>query len=162
MKRSQGNERWSHSLYGWQNHSIAYSAAAHCIVPSEQLSDIGDYVFQVETSMKALNCSGFLESLAKWSNAIKVDQEEANPNSIVYTSYGRGYLAVATGTVMTIATSTGTTFENVVDIELDNIIDSVCWGDSASCLIAADVCGSLHFITPSGELLFSHRILPSK
>jgi hypothetical protein len=112
--------------------------------------------------MKALNCSGFLESSAKWSNVIQVDQEEANPKSIVYTSYGRGYLAVATGTVMTIATSAGTTFENVVDIELDNIIDSVCWGDSASCLIAADVCGSLHFITPSGELLFSHRILPSK
>ena len=112
--------------------------------------------------MTALNCSGFLESSGKWSNAIKVDQEEANPNSIVYTSYGRGYLAVATGTVLTIATSARTTFENVVDIELDNFIDSVCWGDNASCLIAADVCGSLHFITPSGELLFSHRILPSK
>ena len=121
---------------------------AICEVVRAKVSDFENHVFQVEVFMKAINCSGFLESSAKWSDAIKVDQEDGSPRSIVYTSQGRGHLAVATGAVMTIATSTGTAFENVVDIELDNIIDSVCWGDSASCLIAADICGILHFITP--------------
>jgi hypothetical protein len=112
--------------------------------------------------MIALNCCGLLDEVAKWREAIKLEDDDVIPLSVICSYHEKSHIAVATGTVLTVAKSTiGEKFEYCFDIEIDHSIEVTCWGVDASCLIAGDSRGSLHFITPKGELIFSHRILQS-
>ena len=113
--------------------------------------------------MTPLDCCGLLEISAKRRDAIKVDGDDLKSASFAYSQHGSCHIAVATGSVLTIATSLHSkTYEEKCEIELDNDIELVCWGIDAKCLIVGDSCGTLHFVTVLGELLFSHRVLSSK
>lgn len=113
--------------------------------------------------MAAMDCTGLLQNVNMWFDSIYVDEDDNKPSFIAYSRHGDNHLAVVTGTVLTIATSLpGSKYEVVCEMEFENPIELVCWGIDASCLIAGDVCGSLHFISPSGQLIFSHRILSSR
>lgn len=113
--------------------------------------------------MFALNCSGLLDETSKWCEAIKLEDDDVIPSSVVCSYHEKSHIAVASETVLTVAMSSiGKKFVNCFDLEIDHSIEVICWGVDASCLIAGDSCGSLHFITPMGELLFSHRILLSE
>lgn len=113
--------------------------------------------------MIAINCCGLLDGVSKWREAIKLEDDDVIPLSVVCSYHEKSHIAAATGTVLTVAKSNiGGKFENCFDMEIDYSIEVICWGVDASCLIAGDSCGSLHFITPTGELIFSHRILQSE
>lgn len=112
--------------------------------------------------MIALNCCGLIDDDSKWRETIKLEDDDVTPLGVVCSYYEKSHIAVATGTVLTVAKcSVGDQFANCFDMEIDHSIEALCWGVNASCLIAGDSCGSLHFITPTGELIFSHRILQS-
>lgn len=113
--------------------------------------------------MATLDCCGLLENVGMWFDSITVDEVDNRLSFIAHSRHGDSHLAVVTGTVLTIATSLpGSKYEVVCEMEFENPIELVCWGVDASCIIAGDKCGTLHFITPSGQLIFSHRILPSR
>lgn len=51
--------------------------------------------------------------------------------------------------------------DDMIDIEFEHDIASMCWGSNGACLLIADVSGMLHFVAPSsGTILFSHRVIP--
>jgi hypothetical protein len=112
--------------------------------------------------MSMIDCSGLLSNASRWRDIIRIDNEDKSLRSYVYSRHGVDHLVVAVGSLLTISTLKGDTFEETSDMEFDNAIEAVCWGLNASCLIAGDDSGTLHFVTPSGELLFSHRVLASK
>lgn len=113
--------------------------------------------------MTALDCRGLVGNAEMWFDSITADEDDNKPSFVAYSRHGDRHLAFATGTVLTIATSLpGSKYEVGCEMEFENPIQLLCWGVDASCLIAGDACGSLHFITPSGQLIFSHRILSSR
>lgn len=113
--------------------------------------------------MTTLDCRGLLGNVGMWCDSITVEEDDSKPSFVAYSRHGDCHLAVITGTVLTIATALpGSKYQFVCEMEFENPIELICWGVDASCLIAGDACGSLHFITPSGQLIFSHRILSSR
>lgn len=113
--------------------------------------------------MTAIDCCGLLGNSFKWSDVLTIENDDAKSGSYAYSQHGNSHIAVATGSVLTITISTNTdTYEELCNIELDNNIEVICWGFDAKCLIVGDRCGTLHFVTVAGDLLFSHRVLSSK
>jgi hypothetical protein len=110
--------------------------------------------------MEPVDCCGLFESLSIWKDRIKVDVDEANPQSVLYSCFGKSHIAIATGSILTIVYGKG--LKETCDIEFDNSIEVICWGADATCLIVGDQCGNLHFVTALGQLLFSHKVLASK
>jgi hypothetical protein len=112
--------------------------------------------------MEPVDCCGLLENSSIWKNVIKVDVDDADPQSVLYSCFGKNHIAVATGPLLTISASNGKEFKETCDIEFDSSIEVICWGADATCLIVGDQCGNLHFVTVLGQLLFSHKVLASK
>jgi hypothetical protein len=53
--------------------------------------------------------------------------------------------------------------DDMIDIEFEHDVATVCWDETGSCLLVADISGMLHFVTPtSGVIQFSHRVIPGK
>ena len=116
--------------------------------------------------MASVDCRGLLENSSKWRDLISLDGEDTKCSTVAYSLHGNSRIAVATGSILSIGTSIGEAgggkFDEKCEIELDNDVEVVCWGVDAACLIVGDTCGTLHFVTVSGDLLFSHRVLASK
>ena len=114
----------------------------------------------------ALECCGLLDNLALLSDVVTVENHEIKPDTYAYSQYGSSHVAASIGSVLTIVDSKRVadkeTYVEKCEIELDNDIELVCWGLDAKCLIVGDSCGTLHFVTVAGDLLFSHRVLSSK
>lgn len=51
--------------------------------------------------------------------------------------------------------------DDMIDIEFEHDVASLCWGSGGNCLVVADVFGMLHIVAPAtGDILFSHRVVP--
>ena len=114
----------------------------------------------------ALDCCGLLDNSAPWFDVVTVENLNIKSVTYAYSQYGSSHVAASIGSVLTIVDSKGVEDSEIYvkkyEIELDNDIELVCWGVDAKCLIVGDSCGTLHFVTVTGDLLFSHRVLSSK
>lgn len=112
----------------------------------------------------SIDCSGLLEGSTIWREFVKIETEDKTPEVVESCNYDKNNMAVAVGTIITIVTDKESKDgeSNSNSIELDNVIQKMCWGTDGTCLIAGDECGTLHFITAIGQLLFSHRVTASK
>ena len=52
--------------------------------------------------------------------------------------------------------------DNLVDIEFESTISTMCWDANGSCLIVSDLSGMIHFVGANGTILFSHQVVPGK
>ena len=110
-----------------------------------------------------MDCCGLLEGTAKRCPVVMVEGSETKTTSYAYSQYDSSRMAVAIGPELTIVTSLRMDkVEDKCEVEFDADIQIICWGVDAKCLIVGDSCGTLHFVTVTGELLFSRRVLSSK
>ena len=106
-----------------------------------------------------------------FSSRLTVDMEldpEAEPHIISSLSEDH-LLCLAVGRCVTIVQCEeddngaipSSVLDDMIAIEFDKDIASVCWAATGSSLLVADVSGVLHFVTATtGDILFSHRVIP--
>lgn len=83
-------------------------------------------------------------------------------NSVVSSS--NKYQAVCSGVALTIFETSATFAEDTIkaDLEFDAELLAACWDLTESCVVVADIGGSLHLVTPEGTVLFSKKITAGK
>ena len=106
-----------------------------------------------------------------FSSSITVDMDpdqDAEPY-IISSLSSNNFLCLGVGTCLSIlkyeedqnGSVPPAVLDDMVDIEFEHDIASVCWGTEGSCLLVADTSGIIHFVNPtSGAILFSNRVIP--
>lgn len=105
--------------------------------------------------------SGAVELSSRLSECVQFAQETCIDGSLVHASYGLHHVAIANDNLLSIVApkSAADSEEDIADVEFDETIEAVCWGPDASCIIVGDSNGALHFLTPTGDTIFSHGLL---
>lgn len=98
---------------------------------------------------------------------MRIGKDENDPgSSIIAKCAGQPLVALATGcelSILSTISDTGTSNNRnsniVVETELDYRITALGWDLSDSCIVAADISGTLHLFTKEGVLVFSKKIV---
>ena len=96
---------------------------------------------------------------------MRIGKDENDPGgSIIAKCTGAPLVALATGCELSILStvSTGSTSNHRnsnVETELDYRITALGWDLTDSCVVAADITGTLHLFTTDGILVFSKKIV---
>jgi hypothetical protein len=108
------------------------------------------------SSAVALSDSRFRES-------VQIAVDACPEGSLVHATCGPDHITVANDNLLSIiakkSASCAAGQEDIVDVEFDEAIEAVCWGPGATCIIVGDSQGKLHFLTPTGDVIFSHGLL---
>jgi len=100
---------------------------------------------------------------SRWTEvAASFDHEETSNEGqqpCVVTAETAALCAVGIGNVLTIVKRDDA---SSTDIEFDAPLQALCWSVDGAGLVVGDERGSLHFVTPDGDVLFSHGLLSSK
>jgi hypothetical protein len=96
-----------------------------------------------------------------------IGKDENDPGrSLIATCAGAPLVALATGcelsilsTISDVGNGNRKNSNIIVETELDHRITSLGWDLSDSCVVAADISGTLHLFTTEGVLVFSKKIV---
>ena len=96
-----------------------------------------------------------------------IGKDENDPGrSLIATCAGAPLVALATGcelsllsTISDVGNGNRRNSNVIVETELDHRITSLGWDLSDSCVVAADISGTLHLFTTEGVLVFSKKIV---
>lgn len=83
-----------------------------------------------------------------------------NTISDICACHGQNFYCIGIGNCLTLCTNKAAREDDVVDVELNDVVQALCWDRNGTAILAADASGTLHFISSSGTTLFSRKILP--
>jgi hypothetical protein len=117
----------------------------------------------LQESLQADVSSAVAPSNNRFCECVQIAVDVCPAGSLVHATCDPNNVAVANDNLLSImmakSSCRATDQEDVVDVEFDESIEAVCWGPSATCIIVGDSKGKLHFLTPTGDVIFSHGLL---
>jgi hypothetical protein len=112
-----------------------------------------------------IDCAGLLDPAegAEWTTSFNLPKEELHSEDIVTVKCGDNKLVVGCGALLVLFNGSNESRHEVeTDLEFDGAIEVIRPDPTGSCLIVGTTGGNLHFVSLTGTLIFSHRVLSSK
>lgn len=91
---------------------------------------------------------------------LKIDDVEPTKISSSVRLSDERLIAIGCGCILSISRGyLGYPVNLVAELEFDEVIDALAWDPQGSCVLVSQKNGVVHFVTESGNLILSHRIL---